>query len=257
MKVHIVTHANRARYRAALLEMHRQRYEIFVEEKGWREFEHPDRLDIDEYDDVHAVYLIAMEQGQVHGSLRLLPAWRRMMMRDHLSHFVTRGEVPAKPDVWEWTRWTPGTAKRRRNLLRTRSALLIATLEFAASRGVTAYAGVCDHHLLSQLFDMDWDAQPLGMPTPYGDGGAEGIAVTWPVKPHHLRATRALLKFEGVATLEVPPALQEGANELPLIAFEQLVELEASPQADQLAAMLGTLVGTQPDLNIIAAQGRA
>src|SRR5262245_49684915 len=133
MRVHIVTAANRPHYADALVQMHRQRYEIFVEEKGWTEFCNADRLDIDEYDDKHAVYLIAMEAGVVHGSLRLLPSWRRMMMKDHLAHFVTRREVPSEPDIWEWTRWTPGSIKKRRHLVRARSALLVATMEFAQS----------------------------------------------------------------------------------------------------------------------------
>src|SRR5581483_348121 len=112
MKVHIVTRANRAHYRNELEQMHRLRHEIFVDELGWSALRSDDGIERDEFDDDHAVYLVAAERGEVHGSLRLLPTWKRCMISERFPEWANPGLFRTGAGIWEWTRWAPGTTHR-------------------------------------------------------------------------------------------------------------------------------------------------
>src|SRR5690242_919851 len=101
MRVHVVHTNNRAIYLDEIEAMHRHRYEVFAEERGWRALESPDRLDIDEFDTEHATYLMALgEAGAVVGSARLIPSWRPNMMRTLFPEYCN-GNVPIGPGIWE------------------------------------------------------------------------------------------------------------------------------------------------------------
>ena len=223
MKVHIITAANRALYGEMLAGMHRQRHALFVETYQWSALQSVDGLEIDEYDDEHAVYFLAIEDDQLFGSFRMLPAWRRSLTKDRFAHFVTTEPLPVEPDTWEWTRWVPGPLSRPRDLIRSRRALFLASLEFAASRGVVSYAAVCDLRCAGELEELGWSPRPLGMPTPYPEGVA--VAIRWPVEPGLLGATRRLFRHPWAASFEAPaPADPEIAD--------------AGPSPTQIAAML-------------------
>ena len=225
MKVHIVTAANRDRYGRELDQMHRQRHEVFVGGLGWTELARRDGLERDQFDDVSAVYLLAIENGDVQGSLRLLPTWRRCMLTECWPQSVTRGQAPRGPGVWEWTRWCPGTLARPKTLVRARRALILAALEFARSRLIETYLTYCDTKFLGQLVELGWSPQPLGLPQPYGQGEAVGVA--WPVEEDLLERTRALFNVRDPVALEVPA---RGRFSAPVWMLEQL--LEAQPDAE-------------------------
>jgi N-acyl-L-homoserine lactone synthetase len=207
MQVHVVTEANRALYADELTAMHRGRHQVFVEELGWSELSSPTGLERDAFDDEDAVYLIAVHRDEVCGSVRLLPTWRRCMITEVWPQFVQRPCALGEPDVWEWTRWCPGTAKSPRKLWRTRAALIVAALEFAEARQVREYATFCETKFLTQIEALGWRPQPLGLPGPAG--GAMAVALSWRVRPFLLEETRAQLRVEGQASVELAssPAL--------------------------------------------------
>jgi len=211
MKVHIVTNANKEFYAAPLEQMHRQRHAYFVEEMGWEALRRPDGLEIDEYDDQHAVYLLAMDGEKVEGSLRLLPTWRRSLLVERFPHFVSEGEPPQGPNIWEWTRWAPGSLSRPRALLRARKYLILAALEFARSRGIDVFTAICDMKFLGQMIELGWWPTPLGLPREFGEGTA--VALRWEVFPDTLSNTRAILKYKSATAFEAPAfALDESAS---------------------------------------------
>ena len=143
MQVHIVNSGNRHQYLDEI-EMHRDRYRVFVDLMGWRALASPDRLDIDEFDNANATYLVAIDtSGVVRGSCRLMPSWRPNMLKSLFPEYVD-GDVPTGPGIWEWTRHDPGDPDWPREITHpTRIALHIAIHEFAASRGDR---GVHWHH---------------------------------------------------------------------------------------------------------------
>mgnify|MGYP001028428375 CR=1 FL=1 len=228
MKVHIVTAANRDRYGRELEQMHRQRHEVFVGGLGWTELARKDGLERDQFDDASAVYLVAMENGDVQGSLRLLPTWRRCMLTECWPQSITHGEAPRGAGVWEWTRWCPGTMARPKTLVRARRALILAALEFARSRFIETYVTYCDTKFLGQLVELGWAPEPLGLPQPYGQ--SQAVGVVWAVADDLLERTRALLGVRDPVALEAPP---RGRVSVPVWLLEQL--LEAQPDAGPAA----------------------
>lgn len=215
MKVHIVTNANRARYSDSLRQMHEQRHRVFVEELGWRALNSNGGLEVDGYDDQHAVYMLAMTDGEVAGSARLLPSWRRSLTKDHLSKFVDRGESFTAPDIWEWTRWAPGDSKDLRQLAKSRRALLLAGLEFGLSRGAIAFTAVCDPKIVTQITHLGWRPRQIGLPTQFAEGTA--VAITWNISFELLASTRRIFKAQGPASFEAPTSFAEEADDAELI----------------------------------------
>jgi N-acyl-L-homoserine lactone synthetase len=250
MKVHIVTPANRGRYAAELREMHRLRHEIFAEQLGWTACQADDGLDRDEFDDDHAVYLIAAEHGKVHGSLRLLPTWRRCMASEKFSAWLNAGAFEPAPDTWEWTRWAPGTVQQPRSLVKARSALIVGAVEFAVSRGVRTYVAFCETKFVTQLIELGWEPEPLGLPRPYDQGTA--IAVKWAVRPGQLEAARLMFRTQAAAAFEAPAWAPE--EQLAPALLEQMLSFKDSDFVDQLKA---ALTPAQRALAGAAVQGRA
>lgn len=207
MKVHVVTASNRRQYLDEIEEMHRHRYRLFVDLMGWRALESADRLDIDEFDNPNATYLIAISaNGIVCGSARLMPTWRPHMLKNLFPEYV-QGDVPVGPGIWEWTRHAPGDpAFSKEENIAARAALHIGIMEFAVSRGVDFLTGIVETRVLPKMLDMGWDCAPLGMPVEYGEGVA--VAFKARVDPANIDRVRTKTKRFDPVLVEMPRGLQ-------------------------------------------------
>lgn len=203
MKVHVVTSANRSLYSDALERMHQLRHQVFVEELGWSDLRSDDGLEVDDFDGEDAVYLLACEDGECFGSVRLLPTWRRSMLSEIWPEFITSDERAAGPDIWEWTRWCPGIIAKRHELVRARKSLFLAALEFAGSRNIKTYITFCETRYFGQLEEIGWSPRPLGLPRPTQDGGM-AMGVIWDLKANLLGDTRRLFKIDEPVLIEAP-----------------------------------------------------
>ena len=64
-------------FAAALMEMHHDRKQVFVDRFGWRLPAKGSWLEVDQFDDDYAIYLLARSpEGRHRGSVRLLPSSR-------------------------------------------------------------------------------------------------------------------------------------------------------------------------------------
>ena len=81
--IHIITAENRHLFRHALMEMHRQRKAVFIDELGWP-LQAEAGIEIDAYDGEDVVYLIESDgpRACVGGSARLLPTVRGHLLQD-------------------------------------------------------------------------------------------------------------------------------------------------------------------------------
>lgn len=203
MRVHVVTKLNRDLYLDEIEAMHRHRYEVFAEERGWRALESPDRLDIDEFDSDDATYLIAIDdKSTVVGSGRLIPSWRPNMLNLLFPEYCEAG-VPVGPGIWEWTRHaTPGRRFSKDFNIEVQAVLNLAVLEFAQSRGIDSFIGILEVTLLPYTADLGWDSKPMGPPRPYGEGVA--VAVQSAVKPGHLERLRQRAGAREAVLIELP-----------------------------------------------------
>ncbi len=203
MQIHVVNRSNRCLYLDEIEAMHRHRHEIFVEQKGWRALESPDRLDIDEFDNEHATYLIAIDaRGRVGGSGRLVPSWRPHMLQNLFPEYCDWA-VPVGPGIWEWTRHAGGgPGFTRKENLEIQYALSLGVLEFAASRDIEAYTGILETKMVPFAGELGWRCEPLGLARHYGEGAA--IALYNPIWDGQLAHLRALAKRAAPVLIEVP-----------------------------------------------------
>ena len=153
-------------FAAALMEMHHDRKQVFVDRFGWRLPAKGSWLEVDQFDNDYAVYLLARSpEGRHRGSVRLLPSSRPHMLSTLFSHLCPGG-VPGGDDCWEISRLvtshagTAGTA-----LLRVHRLLALALVEFAHANGIRRYTLVAEAQRVPALLSVGWPVTPLGLPT--------------------------------------------------------------------------------------------
>jgi acyl-homoserine lactone synthase len=240
MRVHVVNAANRALYLDELEAMHRHRYRLFVELMGWRALECEDKLDIDEFDNPAATYLLAIDDdGVLRGSGRLIPSWRPHMLKNLFPEYVD-GEVPTGPQIWEWTRHAPGDPAFPGAVnKRVKAALHIGMLEFAASRGIEAFTGILETRILAPALESGWRIKPLGLPRDYGEGEALGVIIRF--DPDFLDIARARHGRYDPVLVEMPCGIPADAAQLARRSIELAMRLP--PHAlDEAVADLERLV---------------
>ncbi len=161
--IHIVTAENRRHYHHALMEMHRQRKQVFIDQLKWR-LDESAGIEIDAYDCPEAIYLIeaAAPRAPVTGSARLLPTDRPHLLGDHF-RFLCDSAPPAGADVWEATRFCPAPdtapGQPRHDLL---GRMIAAIMETALIFGIERVTFVASAGLTPLAAKAGWDAQPLG-----------------------------------------------------------------------------------------------
>lgn len=223
MHVHVVHSGNRRQYLDEIEQMHRHRHRVFVGMMGWKALESPDGLDIDEFDTPNATYLIAIDNGVVRGSLRLIPSWRPHMLKNLFPDYIER-EAPTGPSVWEWTRHAPGDKDFPRDINhQVRFLLNIAVYEFAASRGIETFIGIADCQIVPRMVDLGWKVEPIGLPVNYG----EGVAYAFSMQVDHANhdRLRARLERHNSVLVEMPSGLVAEQGRMARLAIELAMDL--------------------------------
>lgn len=200
--IHVVTRANRDLYQDALRQCFRLRHDIFVDERGWTGLARPDGLEIDAYDDEHAIYLLALDGDRVVGGQRLYPTLRRHMISEVFPHLVAR-EIPRSPTVLEWTRYF--VVKERRTG-RTDCRLLAALQDFCIEEGITHVTAVVEMWWLPRWQQAGFRAKPLGLPAPVE--GQPTLAALIEISEESARAARRIAGLRPVPLVRqgpVPP----------------------------------------------------
>jgi acyl-homoserine lactone synthase len=158
--VHAITHDNRALYEESIHQFYRLRHEVFVEERGWNRLRRPDGLEIDAYDNEHAIYLLAIDGGRVVGGQRLYPTLQPHMISEVFPHMAQR-VIPQAADILEWTRYF--VVKERRTG-RTDCRLLAAMQEFCLEQGISEVTAVVEMWWLPRWQQAGFKVRPLGLP---------------------------------------------------------------------------------------------
>ena len=147
--------------------MHADRKRVFVDWLGW-DVPHRDGLEMDAYDDEHAVYLVAVDATGGHlGSVRLLETERGHILAD-LFPTLCDGPVPRGPRIREITRMcvSPGCPPDDR--LAVRKALATALVRHAHATGLEGYTAVTDLGFMSRVVAAGWKCRALGLPSEIG-----------------------------------------------------------------------------------------
>lgn len=192
-----------------MLGMHRLRGRVFKERLDWN-VSVSSGLEIDQYDTFKPTYLLALEQREVAGCVRLLPTTGRNMLADTFPVLLDGHAAPKAARIWESSRFcvdTKNVAATAENGLREATFLLFAAMiEWGQERDLQSIATVTDLRMERILRRAGWHLDRLG--TPRQIGATKAVAGLLPVTDEALSAIRAAGKISGRA-IDAPanPAL--------------------------------------------------
>jgi acyl homoserine lactone synthase len=206
------------RTRAALLQdselamgMHRLRGRVFKERLDW-DVSVCNGLEIDQYDTFKPTYLLALEQNDVVGCVRLLPTTGRNMLADTFPMLLDGKPAPMATTIWESSRFcvdTKSAAATAENGLRKATFLLFAAMiEWGQQHNLHAIATVTDLRMERILRRAGWDLDRLGMPRQIGSTNA--VAGLLPITEDVLGTIRAAGQISGRA-IDAPSSLAVAA----------------------------------------------
>lgn len=153
-------------------EMFRLRKAVFADRLGW-DVTIRDGWEIDAFDAANPAYLLSIdENGQLRGSLRLLPTTGPNML-ESVFYELLDGELPVKsPLIWESTRFCvtqSASIERSENRLnRTTGELLAGIVEIGLSAGLISVVSVYDAVMKRVLERAGCPADTLGSPKRIG-----------------------------------------------------------------------------------------
>lgn len=186
----IVHAGNRHEYAGCLERMYGIRHKLYVETRGWKALERPDKREIDQFDNDDAVYLLWLDEGRgLHGGMRLIPTDRPHLMSEVFAHTVEFEPIPRAPDIYEITRYFALDFEEAGIPMgRISSDVLCGTIEFLVAQRARYMTVVCDTFFVPMMLECGWDVQPLGLPTPYPEGICISLKV--PINADMLDSTR-------------------------------------------------------------------
>jgi N-acyl-L-homoserine lactone synthetase len=163
--IDVVVPETRFEYASALMQMHRDRKRVFVDQLHWSLPSKESWLEIDDFDNEYAIYLLARSDGtgQHQGSVRLLPSTKRHMLLDLFSSLCA-DNVPVGEDVWEISRLVtcpPDIAGS--SVLKLHRLLALALVEFGLLNSIRRYTLVTEPTRVPALLSIGWPVAPLGL----------------------------------------------------------------------------------------------
>lgn len=198
MKVIVRTRTALLHASELMLGMHRLRGRVFKERLDW-DVSVCGGLEIDQYDTYRPTYLLALEQNDVVGCVRLLPTTGRNMLADTFPVLLDGHAAPKADRIWESSRFcvdTKSVAATAENGLREATFLLFAAMiEWGQQRDLQAIATVTDLRMERILRRAGWHLDRLGKPRQIG--ATKAVAGLLPITSDALGAIRAAGKISG------------------------------------------------------------
>lgn len=163
---------------AALNAMFLARKSVFVDLLKWDVPVRDGCHEIDQFDDVHACYLILLgDDGRHLASTRLLPTTRPHIL-DSLFADLCEHTPPRGPDIFEITRFCLDRSLRANERRTVRNQLVTALVAHAQERGVATYTGVAEMGWFQQIVNFGWRCRPLGQPVRHDSTMLGAIEIT-------------------------------------------------------------------------------
>ena len=207
--IHVINNKNRHLYSAIMMDYHRKRYEIFVEERGWKDLGDSSGLEFDQFDDEHTTYLLAIDGEKIVGGSRLYPTTRPHMISEVFMHLVDR-PLPRNKLTLEWSRYF---IVRERRVGRTECRLLAAVQQFCLEEGITALTGIQDMWWVPRWQQLGFKVHPLGLP--HLVEGQPTMAVVIDISEESLASVRKLagLRPARLTRHMLPSSVQEPTSD--------------------------------------------
>lgn len=215
--IQVITSQNHFIYGKQLDQMFRMRHEYYVLGHGWDGLTGVDGREVDEFDDLDAVYLVSVDEfGDVAASLRLNPTTGPTLLKKFSAY--ADAPLPASETCWDLSRWIARPDQRRADGKRWPSnhqrELALGVLEFCQSRGADCLTMLCEARLAERIKAYGWPVEYLGAPRAYEGGKGTAVAARIDVGDHVLAQTRAktgivspvLYEVDAAALAMRPPA---------------------------------------------------
>lgn len=187
----VLDQSNKHRFPEIMHGQFRLRHEIFVKEKGWKEFE-AGSYETDNYDNDAAVYFASVEgKDSVVGGFRLYPTTLPHMISEEFPHLV-EGAVIQRADVMEWTRFAICRERRKGS---TYSELLAAMQEYGLAEGLSGVTAVIRTHRVRAMQAAGCTVLPLGLP--HEIGGESCVALYFEISENVLDCIREAGSISG------------------------------------------------------------
>ena len=208
MNVDVIFPDNRFDFAAPLMQMHRDRKRVFVDTLGWKLASACSWLEVDDFDDHRAIYLLARSAmtGDHEGSVRLLPTTGPHMLTA-LFRDLCAGPLPTGDDVWEISRLVSRPQEiAGASVIKVHRLLSLALVEFALLNGITRYTLVTEAHRVPALLSVGWPVTPLGLPTQWMEQDLQALQIN--VSPAILARMRDRLRIPRTVLQGPSPDLQ-------------------------------------------------
>lgn len=160
----IIDHSNRVRQHAVLRSMFAARKRVFIDLLKWDLPVLAGQYEVDQFDDIHARYLIVADSHEGHlASARLLPTTRPSLI-DSLFADLTGADLPRGSHVLEITRFCLSREAGARLRREARDTLLVGLVEFALANNIQTYTGVAELAWFEHIQGFGWACRSLGEP---------------------------------------------------------------------------------------------
>lgn len=197
MKIKLVTGMDLKNHEALLGEMFKARKRLFADRLGWDVTVDENGWEMDRYDPLHPLYLIATDETGSHvGSLRLLPTTGDTMLRDVFAS-VFDDTVIESPLIWECTRFCIEGGKSEKisaGLHRATTALLLGICETSLQAGIQQIVGVFDRRMIPIYRRGGWAPEVVGESGVGRDAVFLGV---WDVSEAYAESIREAGKLKG------------------------------------------------------------
>lgn len=138
------------------------RKQVFIDRLGWDLPALAGQYELDQFDDVHAQYLILTDgHGRHRASTRLLRTDRPHLLGDLFAMLCSEG-VPSGPTIREITRFCLDPAFGAKERRVAQNELVSALADHATTSGVGAYTGIAGIRWFEQIAEFGWHCRALG-----------------------------------------------------------------------------------------------
>jgi acyl-homoserine lactone synthase len=159
--IRVIDKTNFRRFPRTMDQLFRVRHSVFVEEKGWKQFERDGIFEKDQYDTEDAIYAVALDdQGDAIGCFRLYPTVLPHMISEVFPGMVD-GEVLCRPDVMELTRFHLCKPKRHSTEY---LELLTAIPEVGIELGLSGFTAIVRTLRIPVMQSAGLSIVPTGLP---------------------------------------------------------------------------------------------
>lgn len=170
----VISHACSSHFPFSLKEsMHRLRAQVFHERLGWAVRCDSQGRELDIFDTLDPLYLVATESPQstrALGCWRLLPSTGPYMLRDVFPQLLGGHDAPVHQRIWEISRFAvdADAAGGSFGFSELPAGMLRAMVRYAARQGIEAIVGVTSVSIERMLRKLGFDVQRYAPPQRIG-----------------------------------------------------------------------------------------